>query len=59
MSCVWLAEVCAEKDIMIGSKRGLSPLERYCDTVTDLAVPVCPTMSVCLPPLVSVPSSDV
>ena len=29
MSCVWLADVCAEKAIMIASKPGSGPVPRY------------------------------
>ena len=60
MSCVWLAPVCAEKDIMMGYWLGTARAEvlgvelgSFCITTTDLASPVAPTMSVCFLPLIS------
>jgi hypothetical protein len=56
MFWVWLALVCAEKAIKIGSKPGHGPVPRYLEssfpslllTTTLFAVPVWPTMSVCI-----------
>mmetsp|Transcript_17838 Transcript_17838/g.51895 ORF Transcript_17838/g.51895 Transcript_17838/m.51895 type:complete len:201 (-) Transcript_17838:1781-2383(-) len=57
MSWVWLALVCAEKAMMIGSKLSPMPRASFCATVTVLAVPVGPMQSVCLWQLRSCSSS--
>ena len=57
-TCVWLADVCAEKDMIIGSYFSSIPWVNFWVATTLLPVPVSPMITVCIFPRRSVPMRE-